>query len=171
MIFYNYLEIVRIEDFDLKLIKQKRWNLFVPYVLIISTITGLILALDGNYWARYIPYFYAIPIMVLVDLLWEKENKIKFLLGILLSIIMLINVNMVLYTTVKSTKISNSYIKNVLGNFIEYYNENKENEISIKLNHMGLQGVLYNLNDLGIDKYELNQNIEGKNDGYFFKYN
>lgn len=154
-----------------KLIKQKRWNLFVPYILIISTITGLILALDGNYWARYIPYFYAIPMMVLIDLLWDKENKIKFLLGIILSIIMLINVNMVLYTTVKSTKISNSYIKNVLGNFIEYYNENKENEISIKLNHMGLQGVLYNLNDLGIDKYELNQNIEGKNDGYFFKYN
>ena len=156
---------------SLKLFKQKKWNLFIPYVLIIAIITGLILALDGNYWARYIPYFYAIPMMVLVDLLWNKENKIKFLLGIILSIIMLVNVSMVLYTTIKSTKTSNKYIKNVLGIFTEYYNENKENGISIKLDHMGLQGVLYNLDDSGIDEYEVNQNMEGKNEGYFFKYN
>lgn len=155
----------------IRLIKQKKWELLIPYLLVLGVIAILILILDGNYWARYIPYFYAIPLIVLVDFLWNKENKIKFLLGIILSIIMLVNASMVLYTTIKSTKTSNKYIKNVLGIFTEYYNENKENGISIKLDHMGLQGVLYNLDDSGIDEYEVNQNMEGKNEGYFFKYN
>lgn len=150
------------------LLKNKKWDLLIPYIIILGITALLILFLDGNYWARYIPYFYAVPILVLSYLLWDKERKIKFILGIGFALIMFVNVSLVSYTIVKSTKASDAYIGNRLNEFIQYYRQNEN--VKIKLNHLGLQGVLYNLDDLGVENYEENQNIETSREGYFFTY-
>ena len=75
----------------IKLIKNKKWDMLIPYLIILGITAILILALDGSYWARYIPYFYAVPILMLSYLLWEKDKKIHFVLGVMISIIMLVN--------------------------------------------------------------------------------
>lgn len=151
-----------------KLIKNKKWELLIPYMLILGVTAILILALDGNYWARYIPYFYAIPILVLTYLLWDKEKKIKYILGISLAIIMFANASIVLYTTIKSTKDNDAYIGKRVNDFVQYCHDNEK--VEIKLNHIGVQGALYNLDDLGIKNYEVKEDIELEKEGYFFKY-
>lgn len=153
-----------------KLIKDKSWEILIPYCLILGVTGILILALDGNYWARYIPYFYSVPLLVLSYLLWDKEKKIEYILGIVLSVIMVVNVSLVAYVTVKSTRESDVYIGKRVNEFLEYYNNNSNEELEIKLNHMGLQGVLYNLDDLGVKNYVVNQEKELKKEGFFFTY-
>lgn len=151
-----------------KLIKDKKWDLLVPYLLILGVTAILILALDGNYWARYIPYFYAVPILVLTYLLWDEKKKIEYIIGMILAIIMFINASLVCYTIIKSAKENDKYVGNNLNTFLEYYRQNEN--VQIKLNHLGLQGVLYNLDDLGVESYTENQEIDVERDGYFFKY-
>lgn len=155
----------------LKLIKKKDWNKFIPYCLILTITAVLILVLDGNYWARYIPYFYSVPLLLLCFLLWKKEEKIKYILGIILSVVMFVNVGLVTYTTIKSSKTTDKYIGDRINEFIIYYNEHAEEGIEIKLNHMGLQGVLYNLDDLNIQNYTVNEELTDlTRDGFMFKY-
>lgn len=81
---------------------------------------------------------------------------------------MLVNSLMVLYTTIKSTKASDEYIGKRVNEFIQYC-QNNEN-VEIELNHSGLQGVLYNLDDIGIKNYVVKKDIAVENEGYFFKY-
>ena len=151
-----------------KLIKEKKYDKLIQYSIILGITAILILALDGNYWARYIPYFYAIPLISMSYLLWDKEKKIKFGIGILMSAIMLVNSILVCGTVLYSTKSNNAYIKRNINDSIQYFKENKN--VDIKLNHIGLQGVLYNLDDLKIKNYTINQNIKAERDGYFYRY-
>ena len=152
------------------LIKNKKWNMLIPYGLILGITAILILALDGNYWARYIPYFYSIPMLVLSYLLWNKDQKLKYILGIILSIVMFVNVSLVTYTTLINTKNTDKYIGKHVNEFINYYNQHAEEGVEIRLNHMGLQGVLYNLDDLGIDNYRVNKEAELTQEGFMFNY-
>ncbi len=153
-----------------KLIKNKSWDLLIPYSLILGVTAILIIALDGNYWARYIPYFYAVPLLVLSFLLWDKNKKVEYILGIILSIIMIINASLIFYVTIKDTHKNDKYVGNKINEFLEYYNNHEEENVEIKLNHMGYQGALYNLDDLGIKNYVINQDKELEREGYFFKY-
>ena len=86
----------------------------------------------------------------------------------ILAIIMFINASLVCYTIIKSAKENDKYVGNNLNTFLEYYRQNEN--VQIKLNHLGLQGVLYNLDDLGVESYTENQEIDVERDGYFFKY-
>ena len=151
-----------------KFIKNKNWNLLVPYLLILGVTVVLILALDGNYWARYIPYFYAVPILSLAYLLWDKNKKFEFIIGIIITIIMFTNTCIVLYANVKKTKVSDQYIGNRLNEFLEYYRST--DNVEIKLNHSGVQGALYTLDDLGVTNYTIKDEIENEREGYFFTY-
>lgn len=151
-----------------RFIKEKKWNLLIPYAIILGVTFILILALDGGYWARYIPYLYAIPIIVLTYLLWYKHKKVHYILGIILAIIMFINVGLVTYTTVKSTKANSDYVEQRINEFAQYCLENEN--VEIKLNHSGVQGALYNIDDKGIENYEISDEIEGEKEGYFFTY-
>ena len=83
---------------------------------------------------------------------------------------MIVNISLVTYITIKNTRSSDIYIGKRVNEFIEYYNEHTEEGIEIKLNHMGLQGVLYNLDDLGIENYAINQERVLEHEGYFFNY-
>lgn len=151
-----------------RLIKSKNWNLLIPYLLILGIIAVLILALDGNYWARYIPYFYAVPILSLAYLLWDKNKKLEFIIGIIITIIMFTNTCIVLYVNVKKAKASDQYIGNRLNEFLEYYRST--DNVEIKLNHSGVQGALYTLDDLGAKNYTIKDEIENEREGYFFTY-
>ncbi len=151
-----------------RFVKEKKWNLLIPYAIILGVSFILILALDGGYWARYIPYLYAMPIIVLAYLLWYKHKKVHYILGIILAIIMFINVGLVTYTTLKSTKANSDYVEQRINEFAQYCLENEN--VEIKLNHSGVQGALYNIDDKGIKNYEVNDEIEGEREGYFFTY-
>lgn len=152
----------------IKLIKNKKWDMLIPYLIILGITAILILALDGSYWARYIPYFYAVPILMLSYLLWEKDKKIHFVLGVMISIIMLVNTLIVLYTTLTNTRNNDAYIGKKINDFVQCCHENEV--VEIKLNHIGVQGALYNMDDLGIKNYEVKEEIENEREGYFFQY-
>lgn len=169
-----------------KFIKHKQYNLLVPYLIVIGITAFLLIILDGNYWARYIPYVFAIPVISIIYLLYsgaikqDEEaknlqsnkqilyNKIKFGTGIIVTILMLINVGLIFGVNIKSIKDNTIYIGNRLIEFKSYV-QDKEN-VDIKLNHWGLQGALYNLDDIGIHNYTVKDEIMGENEGYFFKY-
>lgn len=152
----------------IKFIKEKKWDLFIPYILILLVIAFLILLLDGNYWARYIPYFYAIPIFTLTYLLWDNDKKIKYTIGVILSIIMIINISLVTYANLKATRANDLYARNKINEFVQYAHDNEV--VEIKLNHSGVQGALYNIDDRGVTNYVVKEEVEQERDGYFFKY-
>lgn len=151
-----------------KFIKEKQYNLLIPYLITIGITTFLLIILDGNYWARYIPYVFTIPVISLIYLLYSTENKIKLAIGTLLTALMLINAGLIFYVNIKSIQSNTLYIQNRLIEFKSYV-QDKEN-VDIKLNHWGLQGVLYNLDDINIHNYTVRDEITGENEGYFFKY-
>lgn len=45
-----------------------------------------------------------------------------------------------------------------------------QESVKIKLSSEGFQGVCYNIDDIDIDNYEIDQNIEATRDGLFFQY-
>lgn len=169
-----------------KFIKYKQYNLLVPYLILIGITALLLIILDGNYWARYIPYVFAIPVISIIYLLYSSKNKpdektknlqlkkqilynkIKFGTGIILTILMFINTGLIFSVNIKSIKDNTIYIGNRLIEFKSYV-QDKENA-DIKLNHWGLQGALYNLDDIDIHNYTVKDEITGENEGYFFKY-
>ena len=151
-----------------RLIKNKNWNLLIPFLIILGVIAILILALDGGYWARYIPYFYAIPMIVLAYLLWDNHKKIHYALGIIMAVIMFINVGLVTYTTLKSTKDNDAYVGQRINEFVQYCHDNET--VEIELNHSGVQGALYNIDDRDVTNYIIKETVEGEKEGYFFKY-
>ena len=151
------------------LIKEKEYEKILVYGILILTTFTLVFALDGSYWARYIPYVYLLPIYSLIYLMKKeiKTNKLINIISFIIIGIFAINSGLILYTQYKHTTATNEYIKIRIDRLKEYYEENEE--VTIQLNHHGLQGVQYNLDDLNIDEYELTDK-EMENEGYMFKY-
>lgn len=149
-------------------IKNKRWKELTIFSLIMGTIVCLIVALDGNYWARYIPYFYVLPIINLAYLARKKE-KLSKVLETLIIITLLVNSLTITYIALKGYIENTRYARNNLKT-VRLTSESQEEPIKIKLNHMGLQGVLYNLDDLGINFEVVNEIHENAREGFFFKY-
>ena len=134
-------------------------------------ITCLILFLDGGYWARYIPYFYLVPVFVLIHY-FQKEiklSKVANIFALIIAFIFIINSGLILRTQYHSITNNNSYVKIRLDRFQTYATENKNKEILINLQHHGIQGVQYNIDDLGIKNYKLTDKKQ-KNDAYMFTY-
>ena len=151
------------------LINEKEYEKILVYGILILTTFTLVFALDGSYWARYIPYVYLLPIYSLIYLMKKeiKTNKLINIISFIIIGIFAINSGLILYTQYKYTTATNEYIKIRIDRLKEYYEENEE--VTIQLNHHGLQGVQYNLDDLNIDEYELTDK-EMENEGYMFKY-
>lgn len=152
----------------IKLIKNKNWNLLIPYIIILGITAILILTLDGGYWARYIPYLYAIPIIVLTYLLWDKNKKIQYILGITFSVIIFINVGLVSYANLKNTRDNDVYVGQRINEFVQYCHDNEI--VDIQLNHSGVQGALYNIDDRNVTNYNVVEEENKEIEGYFFKY-
>ena len=153
-----------------KLIKNKEYKKVIPLILLLGVIAVIMLLFDGNYWARYIAFIYVLPIIALIYLLKNKDDKIKFAIGIILAIVMTINSGMVLYANTQGIKASNKYIGTRLELFKKYC-EDKEN-VEIEMESEVWQGVLYNLDDMNLlDKITVNSQLENANEYvYMFKY-
>ena len=147
-------------------IKNKQYNKLIIYSLIIGVSAILLIALDGSYWARYIPYVYLISIINLA-FLFESEKKGYLCLGIITMILLIINLGLVFLVSTKSYLSNSNYVKNRLNEFIEY-SKDKE-EVPIRLNLDAYQGIQYNLDDLGI-KVILDNSLTSQRDGFLFKY-
>lgn len=153
----------------IKYIKEKNTKSIYPFLMLLALIFVLILVLDGTYWARYIPYVYMIPISSLVLLLDKKNKKYMRIIGYILLLLFLLNSFLVLNVQYSSIRNNDVYTKNIIFNFKQNALNNQSYEI--RLNHSGLQGVLYNLDDLNINNYNIvkeNENL--KREGYFFFY-
>ena len=153
-----------------KLIKNKKYKKAIPLILLLGVIAVIMLLFDGNYWARYIAFIYVLPIIALIYLLKNKDDKIKFAIGIILAIVMAINSGMILYANAQGIKASNKYVGTRLEAFKKYC-EDKEN-VEITMESEVWQGVLYNLDDMDLlDKITVNSQTENANeDVYMFKY-
>lgn len=150
-------------------IRKKDWNKLIPYSLTLILIMALILFLDGGYWARYIPYFYLVPIFVLIHYFRKEWNshKIANVFAIVMAIVFVINSGLLLRIQYQSIKNNNWYAQSTLSSFQEYAKNHKT--ILINLQHHGIQGVQYNIDDLGITNYKLTDKKQ-KNNGYMFTY-
>ena len=153
-----------------KCIKEKKYEILIPLVLVLGCITILILIIEGSWWARYIPYFYLIPIIA-ITFLYLNKNKVSNICAIILTIIIAINAKFIWDANLENYEKNGGYISEAVETFIEYAEEKKKNNenIEIKLNEKSFQSVLYNLDDLGIKVVE-NENLDTKLECYFFKY-
>ena len=150
------------------LIRKKKYNVLIPYLLLLGTMALLILIFDGNYWARYVAFVYATPMFVLYYLLKNTDRKIKMVLGIVFTILITFNTALVLKVSVVNMKRNTAYVTTRLETFSNYSKENEK--VEIKLNDIVYQSILYNLDDLEIDNYIVNQEKEVENDVYLFGY-
>ncbi len=152
-------------------IKKKDWNKLIPYSLTLILIIALILFLDGGYWARYIPYFYLVPVFVLIHYFGKEWNthKIANVFAAVIAIIFLVNSGLLLRTQYYSLKESNWYAQNTLYSFQGYAQDHKNKKLLVNLQHHGIQGIQYNIDDLGITNYKLTDK-KLKNNGYMFTY-
>lgn len=154
-------------------IKNKKYNQLIQYLIITIISTVMVFALDGGYWARYVPYIYFITVMNLVYLL-EKNKKYTRILSIIMVICFTINSLSVLCIQSKNYISNSKYIKTQLVAFKNYAKEEEEKgnnqPIQIKLIDIAYQGVEYNVDDLKV-KFEINQSLENAiKDGLYFKY-
>ena len=164
------MSIITIIILIVKCIIKKEYKILVPISLILGCVFLLICIVEGSWWARYTPYLYIIPIISILYLLTNKSKLIN-IAGIILSLIILIN-TVFIWNVNSENYINNSkYINGNLKRFEIYVDDKKsKNEnIEIKLKDEAYQSVLYNLDDLGIN-VKVNNQIEAKNDGYFFEY-
>lgn len=147
-------------------LKKKKIKELFPILLVSVTALFLIILLDGSYWARYIPYFYLLPVLVLIYY-FNMNNKIINKICILVVLLFIMNSGMIIYTQIKTTRTNNEYVSTRLKMFKEY--SSSVNNVEIKLSHHGIQGVLYNLDDIKVDNYILVDDTK-ENDVYMFNY-
>lgn len=153
----------------IELIKKKEYEKLSVYGILTLTTIILVLALDGSYWARYIPYVFLLPTYLLIHL-FKKDistKKVLNIIGIIVVGIFAINSLLILKTQYHATRSSTGYINERIRELKTYYEENEY--IEINLPHHGLQGVEYNLDDLGIKNYNLTEE-KLKYEGYMFTY-
>lgn len=150
-------------------IRKKDWDRLIPYILTLALIAALILFLDGSYWARYIPYFYLVPVFVLIHYFQKEFNKHKVanIFALVIAVIFIFNSILIIRTQYDAVSESNEYVSIRMDRFKEYASNN--DNVVISLSHHGIQGVLYNLDDIGISNYKLTDKTL-ENDCYMFTY-
>lgn len=149
---------------------EKKYNILIPLMLILGCITILICIVEGSWWARYIPYFYLIPIIA-ITFLYLNKNIVSNIYAIILTLAIVINVKFIWDTNWKNYKEKSEYLGRTIDTFIEYAEEKTKNneKVEIKLNDKSFQSVIYNLDDLGIEVVE-SENLDKNIESYFFKY-
>ena len=152
-----------------ELIKKKEYEKLLVYGILTLTTIILVLALDGSYWARYIPYVFLLPVYLLIHI-FKKEistKKVLNTIGFIVVGIFAVNSLLILKTQYHATRSSTGYVNQRISELKTYYDENEY--VEINLPHHGLQGVEYNLDDLGIKNYDLTEE-KLKHEGYMFTY-
>ena len=155
----------------IELVRKKDWDRLIPYALTLTLTTCLILFLDGSYWARYIPYFYLMPVLVIIHY-FQKEfskHKVANIFALAIALVFVMNSWLILRTQYDEVQKSNSYIRSNLQYLQKEIINSKNKELKINLSHHGAQGILYNLDDLGINNYKLTDK-KLKNNGFLFTF-
>lgn len=148
--------------------KNKKCEEIAKNLVFIGITMVLVLSLDGSYWARYIPYVFMFPVLTIYNLFKiDTKNKFINVYPYVIAVFLLINSLLILYTQVRFTYVNNGDKRRLVNDFRYYASEHEE--VEIKLEHHGIQGVQYNLDDLNISNYKLVE--EDKNTmGYGFEY-
>ena len=158
----------------IRIIRFKGYQEIIKYMILNVVSIVLILFLEGNYWARYIPYFYLVATYPLIYFMKKDVEVKKYMKYVtyFFAIICIINVIPIAYIQVKSTITNKEYIEIRKERFLNHIesNINKDEKIQIKLNHTGLQAIQYNLVDWYIDNIETVEKLESQNDVYMFVY-
>ncbi len=148
--------------------KNKNYDEMLKNLLFIGITGVLVLALDGSYWARYIPYVFMFPVLTIYNLFKiDTKNKFINIYPYVIALVLLLNSLLILYTQMRFTYINNGDKRRLVNDFRYYASEHEE--VEIKLEHHGIQGVQYNLDDLNISNYKLVEE-DKKTMGYGFKY-
>lgn len=116
----------------IKLARAKRWDIFVPYLLILGVMAVLLFAVDGTYWARYVAYFYLVPIMALIGLFFDTNNKKQIIAGAVIAIAMIVNICMIGYANANNIIVNNKYVSDRLSEFKEYARNTRKCKNKIK---------------------------------------
>lgn len=151
----------------IKLINKKEYDKLILYLILLSTTIILVLALDGSYWARYIPYIYLLPIYVVIYLMKQK-NKLLNIISLVVVFLFIINSGLIILSQGYYTYNKNKEISSNFNEFKKYSKEKKK--VNIRLKHHGVQGIEYNLNDYEINNYILVEDESLDREGYNFYY-
>ncbi len=152
----------------IQLIKNKDKEKLIPYILVVAVTFGLVIFLDGSYWARYIPYVFLLPIYVLIYFFQKDNKKIVNILCYFTIILFIVNALLISIVQLNEMKDSRTYVNYHKELFQNYASSHKN--VKIKLSHHGAQGVLYNLDDWDINNYILTDDDSLTKDAYLFTY-
>lgn len=135
--------------------------IFLPAIAIILSM----ILLGENWWARYIPQFYLLPIGTIILYIYImkyfKRQKIARLSAIILCTSVILNISLFLpsiYTNIRVLIEANQNLKEM----------KQTKNLELKTTTQGLYGYYYTLNDNGI-KYKINNQISEETGIY--KYN
>lgn len=147
----------------IKFVKHDKKYLKYITLPIIAILLSMIL-LGENWWARYVPQLYLLPIGTLILIIYVskyfKNSKLPVTLISILSFVILFNNYYFLNTDFKSLETFSQINKDL---------EELKNTDNLKLSisSEGVSGYYYNLNDIGID-YVVKENI--KEEDKIYKY-
>lgn len=145
-------------------IKNEKKN--IKYIILPSIAIILTMILLGeNWWARYVPQFYLLPVGTIILILYVskymKKEKIGVISAMMITAVLALNCCCFLYTNYKN-----------IENFSVISNDLKEmkntKNLKLKLATENLYGYQYNLNDHDIN-YTIVKEIKEENKRY--KYN
>ncbi len=155
----------------IRMLVKRDAKALVPYVLILATTVVLAFFSPGNYAARYIPFVFLVPIYILIYCWQRKSNFVVEGLSWVMAVLLIANVSMIMYAQLKSTISQNEAIDVRKERFLDNVaiTKRRGGVTRIQLKDPEHQGVLYNIEDWGVGKYELVE--DGLNtDIYMFKY-
>ena len=128
-------------------IKNNKKNISYVLLPILAIVITMILV-GENWWARYVPQLYLIPVGTLILLIYDyKYLRKKKIFNILIFLIIITIFSNTLCFSKTIKELLNSYVQ-INSDLNEMYN--KEN-VKLRLSSKGLYGYYYNLNDKGIN--------------------
>jgi len=128
---YKYLRAKEYEKFS-----------FVLTFFLISVI--LVVFVEGSWWARYVPYIYLFPILV-TFLFSKQDKKTCKIIAVVICLLLLANVGMITYTSLKNTLTNYMSIEKEMKNIKRINLEN--GKVIVNLRTDGFPSLLYNLRD------------------------
>lgn len=124
---------------------DKNYRMFTLNLAYLVISTVLIIITEGSWWARYVPYVYLLPIMVVIILSTVERTRLTEILAILLSILLAVNVGITINSAFQQNYNKYVTIKKEMKT-IKRIN-NKKGEVKIYIPDNAFSSMLYNLRD------------------------
>lgn len=149
------------------LLKKKSYEEFGLLLAFLLVCTLLVLITDGSWWARYVPYIYLLPIL-LVYLLAKTETKVNKIIAFIMSALLFANIG-----AVSISQFAYQYItrNDIAKKIIEMKSIEEQNgKVVVALNSDAFSAMLYNLRDedINIELKKLEELKSKKHVNYFY---